>query len=255
MKATKNTHRWLTPADWCWLAPLLVIAIIGFAGVDRWFYEQVSCALDTKQNLTDRDFYSVTKPFWRIWRDLFGSLLGAALLAVIGSVMEPRRWRPYVAGLITVVIVAFVANVAQAAIGRARPNQAESHLTFRPALLAAFEPPTATAPTDSESDDPEFYFDWRAAVTKEKVSFPSGEATTALALATVAGMLLPRWRYAFLAAGVLAAVARLVNGAHYVSDVAFGAALGVLASRWALHRLLNRSRKPQGAIPAAGGSE
>ncbi len=56
------------------------------------------------------------------------------------------------------------------------------------------------------------------------------------ALAVVLGRLYPRWGIAFYGAGSLAAAARLVNGAHYVSDVAAGALFGGLVAglmlRW-----------------------
>jgi membrane-associated phospholipid phosphatase len=65
---------------------------------------------------------------------------------------------------------------------------------------------------------------------KHEVSFPSGEAATGFALACVLTRLFPRGRPAFYAGGSLAALARLVNGAHYVSDVAAGAMLGVLVA-------------------------
>jgi len=107
-------------------------------------------------------------------------------------------------------VAALLANVAQGAIGRLRPNQAASALTF--------------APPFSEL------------LTKERVCFPSGEAATAFALACVAARFLPRWRAAFYAIAGLTAAARLVNGAHYVSDVVAGAVFGVVVAgllfRW-----------------------
>ena len=63
-------------------------------------------------------------------------------------------------------------------------------------------------------------------------SFPSGHATTAFASATV----LQRrfgWKVGTPAYAVAAYVAasRVQNRKHYLSDVAFGAALGVIAGR------------------------
>jgi membrane-associated phospholipid phosphatase len=49
-------------------------------------------------------------------------------------------------------------------------------------------------------------------------------------MACVLTSLFPRWRTVFYGAGTLAAAARLVNGAHFVSDVVAGAMLGALVA-------------------------
>jgi undecaprenyl-diphosphatase len=183
----------------------VIVIVAGFLGLDRWFYEHVSLSLETQDRFGNRDFYTITKPFWLACRYAFGyGLVGLAVFVAL-VVLKPENWRAPVAALLTVVITALVANGAQAAIGRLRPNQAPTHLAFTQPFAELF--------------------------TKQKVSFPSGEAATALATAYVLGRLLPRWKAVFYAAGTLAAVARLVNGAHYLSDVAAGALLGVLLAR------------------------
>lgn len=197
-------HRATTWQTWIWPVLAVIVIVVGLAGLDRWFYEQVSCRLDTKQNLSDRDFYTVTRYAWIAWRYTFGHLYAPIVLAVLAVIIDTRRWRRYVVALAAVIIVATVANLLQGTIGRQRPNQAQSHLTFRP-LERVFD--------------------------KEGVSFPSGEATTALALAVAAAALFPRAAVLFFVVGGIAAVARLVNGAHYVSDVAAGALLGTLGTR------------------------
>lgn len=127
---------------------------------------------------------------------------------------HPRRWKSAAVGLLVVVIAATAPNVSQRVIGRLRPNQAESHLAFtRPAA---------------------------GLVQRAPVSFPSGEAATAFALARVLSRLFPRRRRAFLIGAGLAAGARLVNGAHYLSDVIAGALLGVVAARLLSAAVLQR---------------
>jgi membrane-associated phospholipid phosphatase len=183
----------------------LAVIVAGFLGLDRWFYERVSLVLETKDRLGDRDFYTLTKPFWLVCRYAFG--YGVAGLAGYVALLawNPRTWRTPTAGLLAVLITALAANAAQGAIGRLRPNQAPSHLAF-------------TQP-------------FAELLTKQRVSFPSGEAATALALAYVLARLYPRWKAASYVAGALAAVARLVNGAHYLSDVVAGGLLGALLAR------------------------
>ena len=200
-------------ATWLWLIAAVVVIVAGFAGFDRWFYEHVSLVLNNEARPLDRGFYAVTKPFWETCRWVFGSPLGVLVLFGGAVFLRPTRWRLYAAGLIGITVAALLANVAQGAIGRLRPNQAASAVTF--------------APPFSEL------------LTKERVCFPSGEAATAFALACVAAGLLPRWRAAFYAVAGLTAAARLVNGAHYVSDVVAGAVFGVVVAGW-LFRWLSR---------------
>lgn len=72
-------------------------------------------------------------------------------------------------------------------------------------------------------------------------SFPSGHATTAMALATGLGLLFPRLRPALICAGLWIAFSRLATRAHYPSDVLAGCMLGALTA-WLMARLLARHR-------------
>jgi membrane-associated phospholipid phosphatase len=60
------------------------------------------------------------------------------------------------------------------------------------------------------------------------LSFPSGDATMAFAAAACMAVALPRWSAAFLAWAVLVAAERVLENAHYVSDVVAGAGLGII---------------------------
>lgn len=67
-------------------------------------------------------------------------------------------------------------------------------------------------------------------------SFPSGHATTGLALAVAGSMVAPAYRWLFWTIGLAIALARVLYNVHYVSDVIAGAALGaataVVVSRY-----------------------
>lgn len=206
-----------------WLWGVLAVALIaaGFLGLDRWFYEHVSLTLNSEN--VERDFYHRTKLFWELWRGAFGYGSVGLLVGVAIVVLNPARWRVVVVAFIAVALTALLANVAQGAIGRLRPNQADSHLAF-------------TRPFEE-------------LLTKQRVCFPSGEAATAFAVACALTHLLPRWKIPCYAAAAVAAIARLVNGAHYISDVAAGALFGVLAAEF-LFRRLGRWINPA-APPAA----
>jgi membrane-associated phospholipid phosphatase len=198
---------------WLAIAGALLVIVLGFLGLDRAFYLNVSCRLETKDNLFDRDFYTVTRPFWWACRYAFAHVIGAAALIAAIAVLHPRRWRAASAAAVAVLVAALVANGAQALIGRPRPNQAD------------------LAQRGLRADE-------------SHAGFPSGEAATALALATVLSRSWPRYRVAFYACGILTAASRLVNGAHYLSDVVAGALWGTICAAflfdhadWLLERL------------------
>jgi membrane-associated phospholipid phosphatase len=185
-----------------WIVAAVVLVIVaGFFGLDRYFYEEVSLRLETKDLPLDRDFYTVTKPFWLACRYTFAHAAGVAGMFVLISVVHKRRWRAGSVALAAILLAGLAANAMQAGVGRYRPNQADSALSFRPFLAEPF--------------------------STSKVSFPSGEAATALAMAYALGQFFPRERLAFNLLCGSAAVARLINGAHYLSDVLAGALVGV----------------------------
>src|SRR3972149_7238749 len=57
-------------------------------------------------------------------------------------------------------------------------------------------------------------------------SFPSGHSVSLFALAAILGHALPSWRSGFFALAALGALSRVIVGAHFLSDVVAGAALG-----------------------------
>jgi len=59
-------------------------------------------------------------------------------------------------------------------------------------------------------------------------SFPSGHATTALALACALALLFPRLRVLWLVAAAVVASSRVIIGEHYPGDVLAGAWFGVV---------------------------
>jgi len=66
------------------------------------------------------------------------------------------------------------------------------------------------------------------------LSFPSGDATMAFAAAACLAAALPRWWAAFFFAAAVVAAERVLENAHYVSDVVAGAGLGVACAQLAV---------------------
>ncbi len=114
----------------------------------------------------------------------------------------------------SVATAGIVSNVAKYVIGRARPTHFAD---------------TGTFSLDFFSGDASW------------ASFPSGHATTAMALGLSLALLFPRFRWVFLSIGFWIAVSRLFVRAHYPSDVLAGCLVGAL-SAWLIARALARHR-------------
>ncbi|MEG6507703.1 phosphatase PAP2 family protein [Methyloligella sp. 2.7D] len=101
---------------------------------------------------------------------------------------------------LAVATTGIAASLLKNSIGRARPKLFELDGSFH------FSP---------------FAFD------SDFASFPSGHSTTTFALATALALLMPRIAVPIYAAAAWIAASRFLTGAHYVSDVVAGAALGI----------------------------
>jgi membrane-associated phospholipid phosphatase len=200
--ASQSSQRWL---GWGFVAALSLLVLAGFLGLDRAFYEHVSLRLSTKHPL-DRDFYAMTRPLWLVFRIAFAHVVGAAIVYAFVVTLHQEHWRAANRLLLTVGVAVGAAFVLESVIGRLRPDRAGNDLAFVP--LEAF-----------------------TRLRDRGVCFPSGEATMAFAMAFGLGHLFPRLRGWFYTLAALASVARLVNGAHYLSDVAAGVLLGLLCGR------------------------
>ncbi|MGB9625875.1 MAG: phosphatase PAP2 family protein [Phycisphaerae bacterium] len=208
----------------------------GFLGLDRWFYEQVALRFSTP-NPVDRDPYAATALLWDSARYV-GSMTGALIAYFVVLAIHPKGWRAANTVMVAILVADALGLLVKDSVCRVRPNQAPSHLTFmKPfealrldtrhvaarlrALLAGGTPPKDLSPA--------------------AVCFPSGEATAAFALATVLSLLYPRAAPFAYAAAVLAALARILAGAHYISDVTAGAVIGTFTAA-GVFRFLQKRR-------------
>jgi membrane-associated phospholipid phosphatase len=163
--------------------------------------------------------------------ELFGHGFGVVVVVVLIHQLDPaRRWAiPRVA---TVSLVAgLAADVVKLLVGRIRPYRFD----LDSSVLKSFD-------------------GWLPLIAPSSCqSLPSAHTATAMGLAMVLIWLYPQGRRLFPTLAVLVALQRLACGAHYLSDVLTGAALGIvvgllflkstpLADRFA--RWESRSRLP-----------
>jgi undecaprenyl-diphosphatase len=135
----------------------------------------------------------------------FGTAVGALVAILAIHQLDPPRRRAVWWVLACVFLSAMVANGAKLLLARTRPQgfdfDGNVWTTF-----GAWLPPASMGQ-----------------------SFPSGHTATAAGLALALVMIYPRGRRLFLLLAVLVACQRLACGAHYLSDVLFGAAVSCLA--------------------------
>ncbi|NTW51168.1 MAG: phosphatase PAP2 family protein [Chlorobiaceae bacterium] len=155
-----------------------------------------------------RFFSQFSDPIWRkSWKAVTNAgesqwylVGGLALFAVYRN----RNRRAAMSGLFlfnTVALSGLTADLLKFIFGRARPKMLLEHGIYGFGFFHADHPWT---------------------------SFPSGHSATALSVALTLSLILPRFRLAFMAGGILVAASRVVLCQHYPSDVVAGSMLGVV---------------------------
>lgn len=142
-----------------------------------------------------------------------GWLIGSALLALLAGVIAWRsaeaarkqRWRSHALApafvFASVALAGLTTDLVKAVVGR-----------FRPKLFLL---------------DGRYGFDFLH-YKADFLSFPSGHATTAFALATAFTLLWPRPAVVYFALAAGIAISRVGSNAHFVSDVLVGAFVGTV---------------------------
>lgn len=124
--------------------------------------------------------------------------------AVLVGLFHRRGWRAAAPVLIAGPLVGIAYTLLKWMVGRHRPNVPEPF---------AFHP---------------FIRGFAGLMGAENnLSFPSGHAAMAFATATCLAVVLPRWSAIFFLVASTVAVERVLENAHYVSDVVAGAGLGI----------------------------
>ncbi len=181
-----------------WLAVPLIFILAGFLALTvdcplgRWCVEK-NCPASLE------NLFSTLEPF--------GNGLGVAIIGITIFCLDPRRrWAlPRILGC--AYSAGLAANGLKLLVARTRPHSFD----FHGGVLQTFG-------------------EWFPMFSAGSVgqSFPSGHTTTAVALAAALVWLYPRgWRL-FPALAVLVGCQRIVSGAHFTSDVLWGAAWAAL---------------------------
>ncbi len=155
------------------------------------------------------------------WIDAF-RLLGKAWLLVwllLVWVAATSRWRLSFLALLALLILVVPVNLLKVLVGRPRPRQE----------IAAVQ-----APPEASKENTEL----------RGLSFPSGDTAAAFAVAAALGTV---WTWPWAVAALVAAggvgVLRVVDLAHYPSDICAGAAIGLFAA-WLAAQLMRRWPPP-----------
>lgn len=138
-------------------------------------------------------------------------------LAWFLAVLHPSRWRAAALLLLSGVFSGAFYSVAKWLAGRLRPVVKIDPYHFEP-----------------------FYHGLNGFFHAGNMAFPSGHTCLAFSTAAAMAYLLPRAAWSFFGLACLVAVERVMELAHYPSDVVAGAIFGVLAfylAKWLLGRL------------------
>lgn len=163
--------------------------------------------------------------------EVFAHGLGAAAVLGVAVALDPSlrqagmRW-----DLARLCLAAFsgglVVDLIKGVVTRVRPRSAD--LTSLASALGTFGDQAATAGVPLAKGP--------LAKSVELMSFPSGHAAVAAGMATALAWKYPHGLPVFAAVAACAAFQRVVTSAHYPSDVAFGAAIGIAAAAICLGR-------------------
>lgn len=189
--------------------PLL---IAGISGLDPLLY-RLSIFLNDPDLLDPRDLYHRTAWFWDLCR-LPAHWFGVGVVFFGLLLAHPIQRRRLVAAAMAFAVAGLTTLTLQPLVGRIRPNRARPHLQFI-GPVSPFHP-------------------------HEPVCFPSGESTAAFGLAAVLAAFVRRGRALIFGVAAFTAIARLVCGSHYLSDVVAGALIGTCGTTLLIEQFARR---------------
>lgn len=133
---------------------------------------------------------------------------GVAAILLTALVLDWRRRALFPRVVATVASAGLLANLLKMSLPRARPHA----FSLAGSVWQTFGKPAAGQHASNFE------------------SFPSGHMAAAVALTAVLIWLYPRGRWLFIGFALLAGAQRMYSAAHFLSDVAWGAAVGSFAA-------------------------
>ncbi len=146
--------------------------------------------------------------------EVFAHALGVAVLLVAVFVLDRSwRWPAAIRFVAATFAGGLIVDVIKAVVVRVRPRAAD--LAAVASAADTFSLAALAGPAASHSD---------------RMSFPSGHSAVAAGFAAALAWRYPRGALFFAVVAAMAATQRLVCSAHYPSDIACGAAVGLLGA-------------------------
>lgn len=174
----------------------------------------------------------------------FGALSSLVIIGVVMLLLDRARWRRLANLALSAALVALACNILKVVIGRPRPKFDDPHTFLFPKgqypLTIKGEPVLRHA------------WDIGKGISSDLWSMPSSHTAAGVALAVFLVAVYPRLKPLAVVLAVIVGVARVLLGAHYLSDVIAGATLGYVVSEPVVgqqlgERLLTRlTRKHEG---------
>jgi len=155
--------------------------------------------------------------------ETFGHGAGVVMIALTLVICLRPHYRTGLCAAAAAIGAGMTANIIKTMVARTRPSD-----------LVDLASSTSPAPVFLKYSNTSAYLSHL--VTKAEQSFPSAHTATAFGLATALAAMFPRGRHWFTLLAVLVGMQRIVNGAHYVSDVLTGAAVGLVVGRLVVGR-------------------
>ena len=210
-----------TPSSWSrwldsrltaqWIAAALVLLAIPCMLVDPWF-----AALFQRQAWPGelKIFLHRVEPF--------GHGYGVALIAATVVMLTQFRWCVFYGILACALGSGLAANLGKLFIKRVRPHS----------LPVDFNGNSFVGIRSLGQ-----MFDFEHSMVSTMQSFPSAHTATAFGFAIALTALFPKARNWFFTLALLVGLQRVVHGSHHPSDVLIGAAVGLVAGSFLLHRV------------------
>jgi membrane-associated phospholipid phosphatase len=162
----------------------------------------------------------------------FGAITSAVLITWTVWLLDPGARRKLGAAAIGCLASALCVFILKIIIGRPRPRLEDPWSIVTPWETYRW----------SRNDTPVTRYAWEfwERGTHDIWSMPSAHTASAFALAGVLALLYPRLRPLALTLGCIVATCRVVLGAHYITDVIIGGAIGWTVARGVAGMLLAR---------------